>query len=118
MTIRHARSVALCVCAGLFLHSHVAGAQDLSRYRDVPFGSSVSSVLTITGTNAAGVKIVHQQPALIQELAWRPQYSSNRPVERIEAVREVMFRGDDASRIAFREGRHRPAGGLRNATTR
>lgn len=95
MTIRNARSVALSVCAGILCVSHVAHAQDLSRYRDVAFGSSVSSVLAITGSNAAGVKVIHQRPALIQELAWRPQYASNRSVERIEAAREVMFRFQD-----------------------
>jgi len=75
--------------------SHVAGAQDLSRYRGVAFGSSVSSVVAITGTSAGAVKVIHTRPALIQELAWRPQYASTRPVEQVEAVREVMFRFHD-----------------------
>ena len=95
MTIPNVRAVALFVCAGILCVSPVAGAQDLSRYRDVPFGSSVSSVVAITGTNASAVKVIHQRPALIQELAWRPQYSSNRPAERIEAVKDVMFRFHD-----------------------
>ena len=95
MTIRTARFVAVSVCAVILCVSHVAGAQDLSRYRGVAFGSSVSSVVAITGTSAGTVKVVHQRPALIQELAWRPQYSSNRPVEQVEAVREVMFRFHD-----------------------
>ena len=95
MTIRTAGSVAVSVCAVILCVSRVAGAQDLSRYRDVAFGSSVSSVVAITGTSAGAVKVIHQRPALIQELAWRPQYSSRRPVEQVEAVREVMFRFHD-----------------------
>jgi hypothetical protein len=96
MTTLNARSVAASVCivffTVLFGFSHLAGAQDLSRYREAAFGSSVSAVVAITGTNAADVKVIHQRPALIQEIAWRPQYAVGRPVGRSEAAREVTFR--------------------------
>jgi hypothetical protein len=69
-----------------------AEAQDLSRYRDVTFGSSVSSVVAITRTNASGVTRIHQRPALIQEIAWKPQYAVGRPVGRVEAVQEITYR--------------------------
>jgi hypothetical protein len=55
----------------------------------------VSSVVAITGTNAGAVKVIHQRPALIQELAWRPQYSARRLAGRIEAVQEITFRFHD-----------------------
>jgi hypothetical protein len=83
-------SAALTLCA-----SHIAGAQDLSRYRDIALGSSVASVVAITGTNTSAVKVIHQRPALIQEITWRPQYSLGRPAERIEAVKDVTFRFHD-----------------------
>jgi hypothetical protein len=89
------RFVALSAYAVFVLCSHSAAAQDLSRYRDVAFGSSVSSVVAITGTNAGAVKVIHQRPALIQELAWRPQYAARRPAGRIEAVQEITFRFHD-----------------------
>jgi len=92
MITLNARAVAVSVCAVLVGISHLATAQDLSRYREVAFGSSVSSVVAITGTSAADVKVIHQRPALIQELAWRPQYAIGRPVGRSEAAREVTFR--------------------------
>jgi hypothetical protein len=92
MITLNARAVAVSVCAVLVGVSHLATAQDLSRYREVAFGSSVSSVVAITGTSAADVKVIHQRPALIQELAWRPQYAIGRPVGRSEAAREVTFR--------------------------
>lgn len=95
MTTLNARAVAVSACAVLFGLSHLATAQDLSRYRDVAFGSSVSSVVAITGTGAAAVKVIHQRPALIQELSWRPQYAIGRPVGRSEAAREVTFRFHD-----------------------
>jgi hypothetical protein len=92
MTTLNARSLAVSVCALLIGGSHLAGAQDLSRYREVAFGSSVSAVAAITGTKAGEVKVIHQRPALIQELVWRPQYAISRPVGRSEAVREVSLR--------------------------
>jgi hypothetical protein len=89
------RFVAVSTYAAFALCSYSAAAQDLSRYRDVAFGSSVSSVVAITGTNAGAVKVIHQRPALIQELAWRPQYAVGRLAGRIEAVREITFRFHD-----------------------
>ena len=92
MTTLNARFLAVSVCAVLFGVSSLTSAQDLSRYREVPFGSSVSAVVASTGTNPADVKVIHQRPALIQELAWRPQYAIGRPVGRSEAAREVTYR--------------------------
>ena len=89
------RFVLLCTAAAVLWCTYPAAAQDLSRYRDVAFGSTVSSVLALTGTRAGAVTVIHQRPALIQELAWRPQYALNRPDERIEAVQEIRFRFHD-----------------------
>jgi hypothetical protein len=72
--------------------STVADAQDLSRYRQIAFGSTVTFVTSVTGSNARDVKVIHQRPALIQELAWKPQYAVGRPAGRIEAAREIVFR--------------------------
>jgi hypothetical protein len=86
---------ALSVLAAFGLCAHAAAAQDLSRYRDIPFGSAVSAVVASTGTNPAAVKVLHQRPALIQELSWRPQYTVSRAPGRIEAVEEITFRFHD-----------------------
>jgi hypothetical protein len=94
-TMIRMRFVAVSTCAAFVLCSHSAAAQDLSRYRDMAFGSSVSSVVAMTRANPRAVKVVHQRPALIQELAWRPQYALGRPVGRVEAVQEVTFRFHD-----------------------
>jgi len=92
MTTLSARALTLSVCAMIFAFWHPASAQDLSRYREAAFGSSVSAVVAMTGTQAADVKVIHQRPSLIQELAWRPQYAVGRPVGRSEAAREVTYR--------------------------
>ena len=92
MTVLTARSLAVSICAVLFGVPQLASGQDLSRYRDVTFGSSVAAVVAGTGTRAADVKVIHQRPALIQEIAWRPQYATGRPVGRSEAAHEVTYR--------------------------
>jgi hypothetical protein len=92
MTTINPRSITVFVGAVLVGVSQLASAQDLSRYREVAFGSRVSTVVANTGTRSADVKVIYQRPALIQELTWRPQYAINRPVGRSEAAREVTYR--------------------------
>jgi len=62
---------------------------DLSRYRDFHFGMNLPAVAKQTGVSLSEAKVIHSRPALIQELAWRPQslgWSS-----RTEPVQEVVF---------------------------
>jgi hypothetical protein len=92
MTTLNTRVLAMSVCALLFGVSSLTSAQDLSRYREVAFGSSVSAVVASTGTSAADIKVIHQRPALIQEIVWRPQYAVGRAIGRSEAAREVTYR--------------------------
>ena len=93
MTTFHGRILSASVCAVFVVGvAHLPSAQDLSRYRDIAFGSSVSTVIAITATNPAEVKLVHQRPALVQELSWRPQYAVGRQIGRSEAARDVTFR--------------------------
>jgi hypothetical protein len=43
----------------------------LSRYRDVSLGDSVQTVVDRLQAEASHVKVVHDRPALVQELTWR-----------------------------------------------
>ncbi len=92
MTTFHGRRLAMTTCAVIFGVVPLTSAQDLSRYREIAFGSSLPAVVALTGTSTADVKVAHQRPALIQELAWRPQYAVGRSIARSEAAREVTFR--------------------------
>ena len=92
MAMRLTRTAA---CVALVLVSHAAAAQDLSRYRDVAFGSSVASVAAVIHTTVDTAKLIHQRPSLLQELVWRPQYALGRPAGRIESAQEVTFRFAD-----------------------
>jgi hypothetical protein len=84
--------IGVSVCAALVVLPLGAAAQDLSRYRDVPFGSTVASVVAVTRTGADAVKALHQRPSLIQELQWRPQYALGRAAGGIDPAQQITFR--------------------------
>jgi len=86
------RVVAVCMYAAGVIFPLAAAGQDLSRYRDVPFGGSVASVVGITRASAGTVTVIHSRPALIQELKWRPQYALGRPAGAIDPAQEITFR--------------------------
>ena len=77
---------------GLVLGGTASSAQDLGHYREFELGSDVMVVSTVAGTAASDLKVIHQRPALIQELTWRPRYGPRRPVTLdTESVEEVVF---------------------------
>ncbi len=70
-------------------------AQDLSKYRNFSFGSSVASVSKQVSRQPVEAQTIHQQPALIQELAWYPptSFDSSRPAEPVEKVVFSFYNG-------------------------
>lgn len=77
---------------GVVLSGAVATAQDLSRYREFELGSSVKAVSTLTGVAGSELKAIHQRPAVIQQLTWRPRYGAHRPIApATESVDQVVF---------------------------
>jgi hypothetical protein len=84
------RTPAFVIIIGFVLSAHVLQAQDRSRYRDFRLGSDLPSVAALAKVSPAAAKTIHQRPAVIQELEWRPPYvmsgatlSQNDPVQRI-----------------------------------
>jgi len=65
-------------------------AQDFSKYRNFSLGMGLPTVLKYTGQKMADVKLVHSQPALIQEVTWWPPNSPGRTAQS-DAVREIVF---------------------------
>ncbi len=64
-------------------------AQDLSKYRDFQLGSDLATVAKQTGVSPSQIKVVDRRPALIQEIAWRPQSLGSS--SKTESVQEVVF---------------------------
>jgi hypothetical protein len=61
-------------------------AEDLSRYRAFQLGSSLTAVVKEAQAQPSEVKLVHQEPATIQELEWRPRGPSER-----DSVGQILF---------------------------
>jgi hypothetical protein len=77
---------------GFVLDASGAAAQDFDRYREFELGSAVAAVSTLTGVAGSELKAIHQRPAVIQELTWRPRYGARRPVgSETESVDRMVF---------------------------
>src|SRR5579871_4195499 len=92
MTILSRGVVAACV---ILLFASVIHAQDLSKYRNFSFGSSVAGVSKQVDRQPAEAQVIYQQPALIQELSWYPPLplDSSRPAEPVEKVVFSFYNG-------------------------
>ena len=67
-----------------------AYAPDLSRYRDFQLGMDLLGVAKRADMQPSEARVVHQHPALIQEMEWRPR----RPLDSLhqtDPVKEVLF---------------------------
>jgi len=79
----------LCLVA-LLLLTPLLRAQDLSKYRHFTVGMSLTKLLERTDQKMTDVKMIHNRPALIQELTWWPPNvpgTSLRP----DSVEQILF---------------------------
>jgi len=98
---------------GLVLSTHALQAQDRSRYRDFRLGGDVQSVAALTKMAPSSVKTIHQRPAVIQELEWRPAYVvSGSAASPDDPLRQIVFSfyDDQLSRMVVDYDRDRTAG--------
>jgi hypothetical protein len=83
------RNLAVSVC-WLVLWTPLIYAQDLSSYREFQLGMNLQAVAEKIDARPSEVKVLHQRPALIQELEWRPQRARASSRE-ADSVNEVLF---------------------------
>jgi hypothetical protein len=78
----------------ILLSISLVHAQDLSTYRNFSFGMTVADLCKQIDQNPATAAVLHERPALIQEVTfWPPQpYSSLRPAEPLE---QILFSFND-----------------------
>jgi hypothetical protein len=88
----------------------VIDPQDLSRYREFQLGMNLFAVAKQAGVVPSEVRVIHQRPALIQELEWRPQGSFSSPPA--DPVSEVLFSfyNGELFRIVVNYDQHRTEG--------
>ena len=70
-------------------------AQDLSRYRNFSYGMTVTDISKQIDQTAANAAVLHQRPALIEELTWLPpqRYDSTRPAEPVDEILFSFYNG-------------------------
>jgi len=71
-------------------------AGDLSRYREFQLNASLGDVAKQAGMKPADAKVVHERPALIQDLSWRPQglLGSSLDADSVKDVQFTFYKGD------------------------
>jgi hypothetical protein len=86
-----ARSLTIVISCSVLLTS-LTHAQDLSRYRDFQFGMNLPTVAKQADLKQSDAKAVHQRPAIIEELEWRPQsFLRTSPQPQGDPVKDVLF---------------------------
>jgi len=68
-------------------------APDLSRYREFQFGMSVLAVAKQADREVSDARVIHQRPAVIEELEWQPRrfLASSAPAAPADPVQEILF---------------------------
>jgi hypothetical protein len=66
------------------------GAPDLSRYRGFQFGETLPAVAKQAGLDVSRAKVIHERPALIEELEWPIWLASNFDSPH-DPVRTILF---------------------------
>jgi hypothetical protein len=74
----------------LVLWTPLIYAQDLSRYREFQLGMNLLSVAKQIDARPSEVRVIHQRPAVIQELEWRPRHALASSPE-ASSINEVLF---------------------------
>jgi len=95
-TAMHALGVSALTIVLILSLASLTHAQDLSRYRNFSFGMTLADISTQIGSRPGDVKLIHERPALIQELTWWPPqpFGSSRPAEPVGQVRFSFYNGE------------------------
>jgi hypothetical protein len=103
--------LALCACV-VILPAQLLHAQDRMRYREFQLGSDVASVAKLIGTASSDVKLIHQRPAVMQDLEWRPRYFSRSASAQTDPVDLILLRfvDDQLFRVVVDYARDRTEG--------
>ena len=61
---------------GVVLSTQLLYGQSPSHYREFQLGGDLASVSALSGVAVSEVKVIHQRPAVMQDLLWRRPYST------------------------------------------
>src|SRR5690242_20608319 len=80
------------VASGIVCLTNGVDGQTLSQYRNFALGSNVASVAALASVDPAEVKTIHQRPAVLQDLEWRPsQWMAGSSASSLDPVEQIRF---------------------------
>jgi hypothetical protein len=88
MKMKPIRSSILCFV--VLLLAPMLRAEDLSKYRSFSLGTSLATVLKHTDQKLTDAKVIHDRPALTQELTWWPPNLPGTSF-RADSVEQILF---------------------------
>lgn len=105
------KAVALGILCGV-LGTTVLAAADFSNYRGFQFGMGVAAAAKEVGIKPTEVRLIHQRPAVIQEIDWRPRSSVLVDSAKADPVQDglLCFYGGELYRIVVTYDRYRITG--------
>ena len=102
---------ALGILCGV-LGTSMLGAGDFSSYRGFQFGMDLSAAAKQAGMNSSEAIVLHQHPALIQQLDWRPRWPVQAKQVQADPVEDglLSFYNGELFRIVVTYDRYRMEG--------
>jgi hypothetical protein len=72
--------------------THTLDGQGPSRYREFALGSDLATVSDLAGVSPSKVKTIHQRPAVLQDLEWRPsRWNVGSTAASTDPVEQIVF---------------------------
>jgi len=86
------RTFATCAL-GLVLLTHGVDGQAVAQYRNFELGVNVAAVSVLTGVATSEAKTIHERPAVLQDLEWRPSRwaTSSALLPSTDPVQQIAF---------------------------
>jgi hypothetical protein len=87
----NARTFAICAL-GLAAVPHGVQGQALAQYRNFELGSELAAVSDLAGVAVSEAKTLHERPAVLQDLEWRPaRWNGGSTSASTDPVEQVLF---------------------------
>jgi hypothetical protein len=90
--MKRARSINKLPLLVLLFSPSLSGA-DLSTYRGFQFGMSLNAAVKHSGMDISEVTVIHERPARIEELSWRPVRFFPGDTDPVEQVSFSFYNG-------------------------
>ena len=98
---------------GVLLMAQALDGQGPAQYREFALRSDVATVSKLTGVPTSELKTIHERPAILQDLQWRPsRWNASSSVASTDPVDKIgfSFYDDQLFRIVVDYGHERTAG--------